>query len=172
MIICGTTGKLKRRNTPSSRSRVPLKRQQTISPVPGYALGPSQLGVSSGFRPHAPSMISAPFTPQMRRQSLVGMSSTVNCSSSLPQSTSVLSRPIPSAGCLIPSSPERAHPNHCHGFGFLQPFYPETGHFSLSPRPSAMESPRPTSMSSSPFQQDRFMVDNDSMFRSAFSTVS
>ena len=175
VVIGGTTAKRgetqKRRNPPSSRSCAALKRKRRIPPVPGYALAPSQVGFGSGFWPHAPSMFPAPFSPQMRRQGLVGMSSTVNCSSSLPQPKSVLSRPIPSAACLVPSSPERAHLNQCHRFGFLQPFYPETGHFSLSHRPCAMESQRSTSMSSSPFQQDRFMVNNDSIFQPAISTV-
>ena len=151
MIIGETTDKLKRRNPPSSRSRVALKRQQRFSPVPGYALGPSQFGVCSGFRPHALPMFPAPLSPQMKRQSLVGMSSTVNCSSSLPHPTPVLPRPIPSARCLVPSSPDKALPIHCHGFGFLQPSYPQLSPFSLGYPRFPLESQWLTSMSSSPF---------------------
>lgn len=171
VIIGGTTGKLKRRNPPSSRSRVALKRQQRISPVAGYALDPSQVGFYSGFWPHPPPMFPTPLSPQMRRHSLVGMSCTMNCSSSLPHPTPVLPHPTPSARCLVPPSPEMALPNHCHGFGLLQPSYPQSGLFSLGHPRSSLESQWPTSMSSSPFLQDRFMVNNDSIFQSAFSAV-
>ena len=171
VVIGGTTGKLKRRNPPSSRSRVALRRQQRISPVSGYALDPTQIGFCSGFWPHPPSMYTAPLSPQMRRHSLVGMPCTMNCSSSLPHPTPVLPHPSSSARCLVPSSPEMALPNHCHGFGFLQPSYSQTGLFSLGHPRSSLESQWPASMSSSPFLQDRLMVNNDSIFQSAFSVV-
>ncbi len=171
VVIGGTTGKLKRRNPSSSRSRVALKRQQRISPIPGYSLDPSQVGFCSGFWPHPSSMFPAPLSPQMRRHSLMGMPCMMNCNSSLPHPTPVLPHPSSSARCLVPSSPEMTLPSHCHGFGFLQPSYPQTGLFPLSHPRSPMESQWPASISSSAFLPDRFMVNNDSMFQSAFSTV-
>lgn len=167
VVIGGTTGKLKRRNPPSSRSRVALKRQQRISPIPSYSLDPSQVGFCSGFWPHPPSIFPAPLSPQLRRHSLMGMSCTLNCGSSLPHPTPVLPHPSPSARCLVPSSPEMTLPSHCHGFGFLQPSYPQTGLYPISHSRSPMESQWPA-----PFLPDsRFMLNNDSVFQSAFSTV-
>lgn len=172
VVIGGTTGKLKRRNPPSSRSRVALKRQQRISPIPGYPLDPSQVGFCSGFWPHPSSLLPAPLSPQMRRHNLMGMSCTMNCNSTLPHPTPVLPHPSASARCLVPSSPEMTLPSHCHGFGFLQPSFPQTSLFPLSHPRSPMESQWPSSISTTPFLADRFMVNTDSgMFQSAFSTV-
>ena len=97
VVIGGTTGKLKRRNPPSSRSRSALKRQQRISPIPGFLFDPSS-GFSSGLWPHLPSLFSpASLSPQMRRHSLMTMNCGLNCvgsSFSLPTSP-VLPHPSP-----------------------------------------------------------------------------
>lgn len=171
VVIGGTTGKLKRRNPPSSRSRMALKRQQRISPIPSYSLEPSQVGFCSGFWPYPPPIFSSPLSPQMRRHGLMGMSCTMNCNSSLPHPTPVLPHPSPSTRCLVPSSPEMALPSHCHGFGILQPSFPQTSLFPLSHARPSMESQWPTSIQSSPFSPDRFMTNTDSVFQSAFTTV-
>ena len=171
VVIGGTTGKLKRRNPPSSRNRVALKRPQRISPIPSFALDPSQLGFCSGFWSHPPSLFSAPLSPQLRRHSLMGMSCNMNCSgSSLPHPTAVLPHPSTSPRCLVPSSPEISLPNHCHGF--LQPSYPKASHFpGLHHSRSMLESQWQATIPSTPFMFDRHFVHNDSVFQSAFSVV-
>ena len=176
VVIGGTTGKLKRRNPPSSRSRVALKRQQRISPIPGYSLDPSH-GFCSGFWSHPPSLFSAPFSPQLRRHNLMRMACHgVNCAgSSLPHPTPVLPHPSPSARCLVPSSPDMTLPSHCHGFGLLPPSYPQTNPLfpTLSHSLSSLESGQwPATISSSPFLSDRgHLVNSDSVCQSAFSAV-
>ena len=85
VVIGGTTGKLKRRNTQSPRNRISLKRPQRISPVPG-SLGlydhfshlPSPYSVAVDSRPfgcrgfpempraaaHGPALLSSPYGTQ------------------------------------------------------------------------------------------------------------
>ena len=174
VVIGGTTGKLKRRNPPSSRNRVALKRHQRISPIPSYALDPSQLGFCPSLWPHHPSIFSSPLSPQLRRHNLMaGMSCNMNCSgSSLPHPTPVLPHPTTSARCIVPSSPERTLPNHCHGFGFLQSSYPQSTILSgLSNPRSPLESQWSATIPTPPFFSDRHLVNNDSIFQSAFSAV-
>lgn len=173
VVIGGTTGKLKRRNPPSSRSRVALKRQQRISPIPGYTLDPSH-GFCSGLWPHPPSYFSAPLSPQLRRHNFMGMACSMNCGGSgLPHPTPVLPHPSPSARCLVPSPPEMTLPSHCHGFGFVQPSYPQTSALftALNHSRSPLESQWPGTIPSSPFLSDRHFLNNDSIFQSAFSAV-
>lgn len=173
VVIGGTTGKLKRRNPPSSRSRIALKRQQRISPIPSYSLDHSQVGYCSGFWSHPPSLFSAPLSPQLRRHSLMGMACSMTCTgSSFPHPTPILPHPSPSARCLVPPSPEMTLPNHCHGFGFFQPSFPQTSLFpALNHSRSSLESQWPATIPSSPFLPDRHFVSNDSTFPSAFSAV-
>ncbi|XP_058962159.2 forkhead box protein fkh-2-like [Pocillopora verrucosa] len=171
VVIGGTTGKLKRRNPPSSRNRIALKRQQRISPIPRYPLDPSQAGFCSSFWPYPPSIFSASLSPHMRRNDLLGMSCTMNCNSSLPHPTPVLPHPSPSIRCLFSSSPEMSLPSRCHGFGVLPPSFPQSGHFPVSHARPTMEPQWPSSRPSSPFSADRFMTNSDSVFPSAFSTV-
>lgn len=174
VVIGGTTGKLKRRNPPSSRSRVALKRQQRISPIPGYSLDPSH-GLCSGFWPHPPSVFSAPLSPQLRRHGFMGIACNMNCAgSSLPHPTPVAPHPSPSTRYLLPSSPDITLPSHCQGFGFLQPSYSQTSSLfsTLSHLRSPLEPPQwPATISSSPFLPERHLVNSDSIFQSAFSVV-
>lgn len=176
VVIGGTTGKLKRRNPPSSRSRSALKRQQRISPIPGFSFDPSS-GFCSGLWPHLPSLFpAASLSPQMRRHSLMAMNCGWNCvGSSLSHPTSpVLPHPSPNARCLVPSSSELPFPGHCHGFGLLPPSYSFTN--PLSPgfihSPSPFDTTQwPTTVSSPPFLTERQLVNSDSIFPSAFSSM-
>lgn len=171
VVIGGTTGKLKRRNPPSSRNRIALKRQQRISPIPSYPLDLSQVGLCSSFWPYPPSIFSAPLSPHMRKHDLMGMSCTMNCNSSLPHPTPVLPHPSPGVRCLFPSSSEMTLSGRCHGFGILQPPFPQSGLFPVNHAGPTMEPQWPCSRPSSPFSTDRFITNSDSVFPSAFSTV-
>ena len=176
VIIGGTTGKLKRRNPPTSRSRVSLKRQQKISPIPGYSLDPSR-GFCSGFWPHSSSLFSASLSPQLRRHSLMATRCSLNCAGSSftrHHPSPVLPHPSSSTNCLVPPSPDLPLPGYCHGFGLLHPSYSETNPlfsaFSHSHYP--FDTPQwPTTISSPPFLSDRHLVNSDSIFRAGFSAV-
>lgn len=175
VVIGGTTGKLKRRNPPSSRSRVALKRQQRISPIPGYSLDPSRGRLWSGFWPHSTSLFPASLSPQLRGHGLMTMNCSLNCAgSSFSHSSPVLPHLTPSARCLVPSSPDLPLPGHCHGFGHLQTPYSQTSPFfhGFSHSYSSFDTSQwPTTISSPAYLPDRNLVNSDSCFQAAFSSL-
>ena len=169
VVIGGTTGKLKRRNPTSSRSRVTLKRQQRNSPIPGIPLDQAGL-CAAGLWTHSPPLFSAPLSPHLRRHSIMGMSQcALSCGSLGGHPTPVFPYPAAGTRCLVPSSSNLSLSNHCQSFGFLQPSYSQAGVLpALGHERSQLESqwaPLPPQLLS-----DNFFPSSDSM--SAFNAVS